>query len=85
MSEVASGQPTPLAPPAPPTPVAKVPPRRRRLLLLLLVVMLVAGVCFGAYEYFIGSNHVGTDDAYVNGNLVRLTPQVSGTVVSHKR
>ena len=52
--------------------------------MLLLVVMLVAGVCFGAYEYFIGSNHVGTDDAYVNGNLVRLTPQVGGTVVSIK-
>ena len=27
-------------------------------------------------------NHVTTDDAYVNGNLVRLTPQISGTVVA---
>ncbi len=26
--------------------------------------------------------HVSTDDAYVNGNLVRLTPQVSGIVVA---
>jgi membrane fusion protein (multidrug efflux system) len=50
--------------------------------LLLLAVMLLAGVCFGAYEYLVGRYHASTDDAYVNGNLVRLTPQVSGIVVA---
>uniref|UniRef100_UPI002616D821 HlyD family efflux transporter periplasmic adaptor subunit n=1 Tax=Pseudomonas sp. TaxID=306 RepID=UPI002616D821 len=33
------------------------------------------------YYFAYGRTHVSTDDAYVNGNLVRLTPQVSGTVV----
>lgn len=33
--------------------------------------------------YYFGFDHsqVKTDDAYVNGNLVRLTPQVSGTII----
>lgn len=58
------------------------PPRRalRRGLLLLAAV---AGIAVVAGYYFLVMRfHVATDDAYVNGNLVLLTPQVSGTVVA---
>ncbi len=48
----------------------------------MLGVLVIAGVCFGIYRYVAGLGHAVTDDAYVNGNLVRLTPQVSGTVVA---
>jgi len=88
MSEVESGkpaqpQPSPPLPTGPaPTSGGPVPARRKRLPLLLLAVMLIAGACFAVYEYTFGSYHVSTDDAYVNGNLVRLAPQVSGTVVA---
>ena len=86
MSEVESGPPTRPTPPAT-TASAALPEKQRRgwrsrLPLLLLAVMLVAGACFGVYEYLVGRYYVGTDDAYVNGNLVRLTPQVSGIVVA---
>ncbi|HBO81794.1 MAG TPA: EmrA/EmrK family multidrug efflux transporter periplasmic adaptor subunit, partial [Cupriavidus sp.] len=37
---------------------------------------------YGAYYYSVARFHEDTDDAYVNGNLVQLTPQVSGTVVA---
>ena len=29
--------------------------------------------------------HQTTDDAYVSGNVVQITPQISGTVVGHRR
>src|SRR5208283_4701447 len=45
-------------------------------------VMLIAGAGFGVYEVLVGSYYVSTDDAYVNGNLVRLTPQINGIVVA---
>jgi membrane fusion protein (multidrug efflux system) len=49
--------------------------------IIVLAVVLVA-VAIGAYYFLVARYHVTTDDAYVNGNLVRLTPQISGTVVA---
>jgi len=56
--------------------------RRNPAPLIVLGVLVVAGLAFGIYHYAVGVNHAVTDDAYVNGNLVRLTPQVAGTVVA---
>jgi membrane fusion protein, multidrug efflux system len=53
---------------------------KRPLILLALLVLAVAA--WVLYYLFIGRGHVSTDDAYVNGNLVRLTPQVAGTVIA---
>ena len=50
--------------------------------LILLAVVVIAGAGVAVYHFLIGQNHQTTDDAYVNGNLVRLTPQVSGAVVA---
>ena len=42
----------------------------------------VAGLFYAAY-WFVALRHFErTDDAYVQGNLVQITPQVPGTVVS---
>ncbi|MGH8202742.1 MAG: HlyD family efflux transporter periplasmic adaptor subunit [Steroidobacteraceae bacterium] len=49
---------------------------------LLAAVLVVAAVAIGAYYALFVRYHVTTDDAYVNGNLVRLTPQISGTVIA---
>lgn len=43
------------------------------------VVLIGLGVLI--YHLAVGRFHVKTKDAYVNGNLVRLAPQVSGTVI----
>ncbi|KAF7962244.1 hemolysin D [Cupriavidus sp. UYMU48A] len=61
---------------------AGTPPARKRLLALLGVTTALAAACYGAYYYTVTRFHEETDDAYVNGNLVQLTPQVSGTVVA---
>lgn len=52
----------------------------RRGLLVLAVAVIAAAI--GIYYAAFVRNHVTTDDAYVNGNLVRLTPQIAGTVVA---
>ena len=58
-------------------------PRKRKVMLLVLAVV-VALACAGvwAYHEFIGRFNESTDDAYVNGNVVEITPLVTGTVVS---
>ncbi len=58
------------------------PSRRRGLLLLLIVLFLGAGIGYAVYWALVGRYVESTDDAYVGGNLVQITPQVSGTVLS---
>jgi membrane fusion protein (multidrug efflux system) len=43
-----------------------------------LAVIVGVAIYYFAFE----RNQVETDDAYVNGNMVRLTPQVTGTVIA---
>ena len=55
----------------------------RGLLLRLLGLIVVLGIIAWALWYFLdGRWYEGTDDAYVNGNVVQITPQIAGTVVS---
>ncbi|AZC38568.1 efflux RND transporter periplasmic adaptor subunit [Pseudomonas chlororaphis] len=58
-------------------------PRKRKVMLLGLVALIVLGGLgvFAWYELY-GRWNQGTDDAYVNGNVVEITPLVTGTVVS---
>jgi membrane fusion protein (multidrug efflux system) len=56
--------------------------RRRALLTLVLLVFLVLGIGVGLWWLISGRYHESTDDAYVNGNLVQITPQAAGTVLS---
>ncbi|AOY93580.1 HlyD family secretion protein [Cupriavidus sp. USMAA2-4] len=56
--------------------------KRKRMLLTLTTVIVVAGVAYGAYWAMYGRYFENTDDAYVAGNVVQVTPLVAGTVVS---
>ena len=56
--------------------------RRKILLTALASVIVLAGAGFGAYHYFHGRWFESTDDAYANGNVVQITPQTIGTIVS---
>jgi membrane fusion protein, multidrug efflux system len=64
------------------TPNATQPAAASRRPLILLAVALIALAGWGLYYLLFQRGHVSTDDAYVNGNLVRLTPQVAGTVIA---
>jgi membrane fusion protein, multidrug efflux system len=57
--------------------------RKPRPLATIILICALAGIGGLAIYYFaVARGRVKTDDAYVNGNLVRLTPQVSGTVIA---
>src|ERR1700756_4623657 len=56
---------------------------RRKLWLAIVTGAFVAiGAGYGAYWATVLRYSQSTDDAYVNGNVVQITPQISGTVVS---
>ncbi|WP_108472185.1 MULTISPECIES: HlyD family efflux transporter periplasmic adaptor subunit [Rhodanobacter] len=55
---------------------------RGPLLRLLGIVVLLAVIGWALWYFLDGRWYEGTDDAYVNGNVVQITPQVPGTVVS---
>ena len=56
---------------------------RRKLWLAIVAGSFVGiGAAYGAYWATVLRYSQSTDDAYVNGNVVQITPQISGTVVS---
>jgi membrane fusion protein, multidrug efflux system len=66
-----------------PLPQEAAPRTKRKLLLSLLgAAIVISSAGYGAYYYTDARFYQSTDDAYVSGNLVQLTPQVSGTVVA---
>ncbi|MCX4164424.1 MULTISPECIES: EmrA/EmrK family multidrug efflux transporter periplasmic adaptor subunit [Paraburkholderia] len=56
--------------------------KRKRMMTLLVIVILIAAIAYGLYYFLVARFHEGTDDAYVNGNVVQITPQVTGTVIA---
>ena len=62
-------------------------PRRRvshrgKIMCLLLALFLLAGAGAAAWWYLVLRFEESTDDAYVAGNVLRIMPEVAGTVVS---
>jgi len=55
--------------------------KRRLVLTGITVAFLAAGVAYGAYYLLVASKRVETDNAYVGGNLVNVSSQVTGSVV----
>jgi membrane fusion protein (multidrug efflux system) len=53
---------------------------RRRVLLLLTAGFLSIALLWTAYWFFVTRWQESTDDAYVAGHVVQITPQVAGTV-----
>jgi membrane fusion protein (multidrug efflux system) len=57
-------------------------PRRRKALMSIAAVVVVAGGAFIAYDRLVASQFEKTDNAYVQGNVVQITPQIGGTVIA---
>ena len=56
--------------------------KRKVMLSALAIVVILAGIGVWGYHELYGRWNESTDDAYVNGNVVEITPLVTGTVVS---
>jgi membrane fusion protein, multidrug efflux system len=57
-------------------------PTRKKALTAVAAIVGVAALGYGAYYGLVLSHYEHTDNAYVQGNVVQLTPQVGGTVLS---
>ena len=56
--------------------------KRKRALLIVALVVIVGAIAWSAYYFLHARWHQDTDDAYVQGNVVSIVPQTSGTVIS---
>ena len=63
------------------TPATATNPQRKKALTALAAAVIVAGLGWAAYEYLVASHYESTDNAYVQGNVIQITPQIGGTVV----
>ncbi len=61
---------------------APAPGRRRNILILIAVIFIVLGGLWAAYWVLVLAKRERTDDAYVNGNKVVISAQISGTVIA---
>src|SRR6266704_3801406 len=56
--------------------------KRRKVLVIIAVVFIIIGLLWGLYWQLVLSKREQTDDAYVNGNKVVISAQISGTVIA---
>jgi len=54
---------------------------RRKALTFVSIAVLI-GLAWGGYEWFVNRNEETTDNAYVQGNVIQITPQIGGTVTA---
>jgi membrane fusion protein (multidrug efflux system) len=75
---------TPHQPAAPTLPAGSAPaPDRssgRAKALTLVGIVVLLGLSYGGYTWYEGRMEESTDNAYVQGNVVQITPQIGGTV-----
>ncbi|MBU6503496.1 MAG: efflux RND transporter periplasmic adaptor subunit [Burkholderiales bacterium] len=57
-------------------------PKRRKALTTLAIVVVLAALGWTGYEWLVASHYEDTDNAYVEGNVIQVTPQISGTVIA---
>ncbi|MES1978397.1 MAG: HlyD family efflux transporter periplasmic adaptor subunit [Pseudomonadota bacterium] len=57
-------------------------PTRKKALTALAAVVVVCGLGWSVYEYLVASHYESTDNAYVQGNVIQITPQIGGTVLA---
>jgi len=55
--------------------------KRKRLIMLLAAATVLVAIIYTAYWALVARFKIDTDNAYVQGNVVQITPQISGTVV----
>ena len=56
--------------------------KRNRSLIIITLCFTLIGAAYGLYWWSHGRFTETTDDAYVAGNLIRVTPRITGTVIA---
>jgi len=56
--------------------------KRKRALLGVTALVALGAIAYGVYWWLFLNHYESTDNAYVQGNVVQITPQVAGTVTA---
>ena len=56
--------------------------KRKTALMTIGGVVTIVGLVYGVYWIINNGKHETTDNAYVSGNIVQITPQIAGTVAA---
>ncbi|AMO95811.1 efflux transporter, RND family, MFP subunit [Collimonas fungivorans] len=56
--------------------------KRRSLLIGVTIALIIVLIAYGIWWFIYARHYENTDDAYVGGNVVQVTPQVGGTVLA---
>ena len=67
---------------APAAPQAAPANSARKKALTGVAITVLIGLTWGGYEWYVGRHEEATDNAYVQGNVIQITPQVGGTVTA---
>ena len=62
--------------------ISSSPTKSRKKALTTVAVLVLIGLAWGGYEWYIGRHEEATDNAYVQGNVIQITPQIGGTVTA---
>lgn len=68
--------------PAPTATPAEGNPKRKKALTALAAIVVISAVGWSVYEYMVARHYESTDNAYVQGNVILITPQIGGTVTA---
>ena len=79
-SEQAQPQPTQTAAPAAVKPLPAKPSRKRKALSVVLLAVLAGGAWYGYDWWTTGRFMVSTDDAYIHGDIMAMSPKVTGYI-----
>ena len=84
MSQSPSSTPSPAAPQPAATVVATAPKKAQRKTALLVIagIVSIGAIAYSVYYALVLNHFETTDNAYVQGNVVQITPQVGGTVLA---
>jgi len=63
-------------------PATSSPKKSRKKALTTVAVLVLLGLTWGGYEWYMGRHAEATDNAYVQGNVIQITPQIGGTVTA---
>nr|WP_245416579.1 HlyD family secretion protein [Pseudochrobactrum asaccharolyticum] len=79
-SEQAQPQPAQTAAPAAVKPLPAKPSRKRKVLSVVLLAVLAGGAWYGYDWWTTGRFMVSTDDAYIHGDIMAMSPKVTGYI-----
>ena len=56
-------------------------PERTQKMVIVTIILAVISIIAGLFYYFHSSTYVSTDDAYVEGHNIQISPKVSGNII----